>query len=359
MTIIGARPQFIKAAAFSRALKKYKDTLVSHIIVHTGQHYDEAMSDVFFQELEIGRPDYNLEIGSGSHGAMTGKMLERIESLILQHSPDWVLVYGDTNSTLAGALAAAKLRVKIAHVEAGLRSFNMNMPEEINRILTDKISTLLFCPTQLAVDNLHKEGISKGIFLVGDVMYDVAVNFAAIAQRKSDILNILGLKERDFILATCHRAENTDDLNRLTHILRALSAIAQKSKLVLPVHPRTKKVIEKSGMEHYLQNIIITQPVSYLDMVMLEKNAKAIITDSGGVQKEAFFYEVPCITTRDETEWEETVEYGWNILTGADFEKIMHAYDNMHNRTMKPCQPYGDGHAAEKILEKMLNANII
>jgi len=357
LTIVGARPQFIKAAAFARALRGHEGPPIQHILVHTGQHYDDMMSDVFFRELDIGAPDHNLGVAGGSHGAMTGRMLERIEALLMERRPDWVLIYGDTNSTLASALAASKLHIRVAHVEAGLRSFNMRMPEEINRIVADKLSTLLFCPTEAAVHNLHQEGIHQGVHLVGDVMYDVALQFAKVAERDSTAISRLGLAGKDYVLTTCHRAENTDDPARLTGILKALDAVAQTHAVVMPIHPRTRQKIEQLGLQGLLGRIQVIDPLSYLDMVMLEKNATAIVTDSGGMQKEAFFYEVPCITTRDETEWVETVETGWNVLTGADTDRIVSAFQRRGHRSPAALRPYGDGRAAELILSHMQAAH--
>lgn len=355
MTIIGARPQFIKAAAFENALKTHSDRSIQHILVHTGQHFDEKMSSVFFRELDIGEPTYNLGVSGGTHGEMTGRMLIQVEKLLLECPPDWVLVYGDTNSTLASALAAAKLQIPIAHVEAGLRSFNMAMPEEINRVLVDRVSTLLFCPTDSAVENLRKEGVVHGVSQVGDVMYDVALQFAARADLESNVLRRLDLIKGSYVLATCHRAENTDDLSRLTEILSALNTIATEAIVVMPIHPRTKSKISHFGLTKLIENVIVIEPLSYLDMVQLEKNAAAIITDSGGMQKEAFFYKVPCITTRDETEWIETVENNWNVLTGAVSETIINAYHGIGLRNPNECNPYGNGQAAEYILTKMLS----
>ena len=357
MTIVGARPQFIKAAGFARALRGHDGPPIRHVLVHTGQHYDDMMSDVFFRELDIGTPDHNLGVAGGTHGAMTGKMLERIEALLMERRPDWVLIYGDTNSTLASALAASKLHIRVAHVEAGLRSFNMRMPEEVNRIVADKLSTLLFCPTQAAVDNLRQEGIVQGVHLVGDVMYDVALQFAEIAERKSQAIATLGLREKAYVLATCHRAENTDDPARLTGILKALDRMARSHAVVLPIHPRTRQKIEQLGLNALLSNLRVIDPLSYLDMVMLEKHAYAIVTDSGGVQKEAFFYQVPCITTRDETEWVETVDTGWNVLTGADADRIMGAFEGIAQRAPATLSPYGDGHAADLILQHIQAAH--
>lgn len=357
VTIVGARPQFIKAAAFAHALRGHAGPPIKHVLVHTGQHYDDMMSNVFFRELYIGAPDHNLGVAGGSHGAMTGRMLEKIESLLLERQPDWVLIYGDTNSTLASALAASKLHIRVAHVEAGLRSFNMRMPEEINRIVADKLSTLLFCPTETAVHNLRQEGIVQGVHQVGDVMYDVALQFAEIAERNSTAISRMGLTGQPYVLATCHRAENTDDPDRLAGILKALDAMAETHAVVLPIHPRTRQKIDQLGFERLLGRIQVVDPLSYLDMVMLEKNAAVIVTDSGGVQKEAFFYQVPCITTRDETEWVETVETGWNVLSGANADSIINAFQQIGHRTPSALHPYGDGHAAESILKHILATN--
>jgi UDP-GlcNAc3NAcA epimerase len=322
LTIVGARPQFIKLAPFSKVLR---ENGINEIIVHTGQHYDENMNDLFFKELEIPEPDYNLGIGSGNHGEQTGRMLIEIEKVILKENPDLVIVYGDTNSTLAGALAASKLHIKLAHVEAGLRSFNKRMPEEINRVLTDHVSDILFCPTQTAVENLKNEGITKGVYLVGDVMFDALLHFSKISDMKSNILERLNIKPKEYYLATIHRAENTDNYERLKNILIAFSKMDEK--VVFPIHPRTRKMISYYGLGDLLENdnVKVIDPVGYLDMLKLEKNAKAILTDSGGVQKEAFWLKVPCITLRDETEWVETVNLGWNRLVGSNVEKILEA----------------------------------
>jgi UDP-GlcNAc3NAcA epimerase len=308
VTVVGARPQFIKAAAISRVIRDDYAGKIEEVLVHTGQHYDENMSKVFFEELDIPQPRYNLEISGGQHGAMTGRMLEAVENVLLQEKPDWVLIYGDTNSTLAGALAAAKLHIPVAHVEAGLRSFNMRMPEEINRILADRVSSLLFCPTETAVNNLKLEGVSQGVHNVGDVMYDVALFYRDRARQQSRVLQTLGVSSGGFALATCHRAENTDDPQRLGEILSALAEVAGQMPLVLPLHPRTRKLVGEYGLSQHLKALIVTEPLPFLDMVALEQAARIILTDSGGVQKEAFFYGVPCITMRDETEWVETVE---------------------------------------------------
>lgn len=350
VTIVGARPQFIKAAAISREILKHSGK-VEEVMVHTGQHYDPNMSQVFFDELEIPAPKYNLEVSGGNHGAMTGRMLEGIEQILLNEKPDWVLIYGDTNSTLAGALAAAKLHIPVAHVEAGLRSFNMRMPEEVNRILADRVSMLLLCPTQVAIENLAREGVVEGVHNVGDVMYDVALYYRERAKAQSKVLQIHGLHEKGFALATCHRAENTDDPARLEGIVSALAEIAIDMPVVLPLHPRTRKLLQQFGLEYHLSTLIVVDPLSFLDMVALEQAAKMILTDSGGVQKEAFFYQVPCITMRDETEWVETVELGWNRVVGASREAILAAYAAMATNTPEAGgKPYGEGRAAERIL---------
>jgi len=322
LTVVGARPQFIKLAPLSKILR---ENGISEIIVHTGQHYDENMNDLFFKELEIPEPDYNLGIGSGNHGEQTGRMLIEIEKIMLKEKPDLVIVYGDTNSTLAGALAASKLHIKLAHVEAGLRSFNKRMPEEINRVLTDHVSDILFCPTQTAVENLKNEGITNGVYLVGDVMFDALLHFSKISDMKSNVLERLNIKPKEYYLATIHRAENTDNYERLKNILTAFSKMDEM--VVFPIHPRTRKMINYYGLDDLLENdnVKVIDPVGYLDMLKLEKNAKAILTDSGGVQKEAFWLKVPCITLRDETEWVETVNLGWNRLVGSDVEKILEA----------------------------------
>jgi UDP-N-acetylglucosamine 2-epimerase len=321
VSIVGARPQFVKAAVLSRELRKEH----IEILVHTGQHYDANMSDVFFQEMEIPKPNYNLNIGSSNHGEQTGAMLKGIEEVLLKEKPDWCLVYGDTNSTLSGALAAVKLHIKVAHVEAGLRSFNRRMPEEINRILTDHISDLLLCPTQTAVNNLKQEGITKGVHLVGDVMYEALMWAVEKARTHSSILRDLKLTSKNYMLATVHRAENTDNPERLNNILTAFNQITDT--LIWPVHPRTrKKLIELDWQPE--KHIILIEPLGYLDMANLEENARLIITDSGGIQKEAFWMQVPCVTLREETEWVETVESGWNTLTSTNQEKILESINS-------------------------------
>lgn len=350
LTIVGARPQFIKAAAVSRAIGDSYKSLVEEVIVHTGQHFDENMSQVFFDELDIPRPAYNLEISGGRHGAMTGRMLASIEEVLLGEKPDWVLIYGDTNSTLAGALAAVKLHIPVAHVESGLRSFNMRMPEEVNRILADRVSKLLFCPTETALANLANEGITSGVSHVGDVMFDVALYYSERARVLSNVLARFGLQTGAYVLATCHRAENTDEPERLENIVTALAEIAQSLPVVFPLHPRTRHLLAKNQLGAKLGKVLLVDPLPFLDMVALEQAAKVIITDSGGVQKEACFYGVPCITLRDETEWSETVESGWNQLVGARREKIISAYEHLTIPQTGITTAYGDGNAAKKIL---------
>ena len=350
LTIIGARPQFIKAAVVSKAIAK-SGTITEHIL-HTGQHFDPNMSDVFFDEMKIPRPIYRLDCGVGSHAEMTAKMLIEIEKAIVANKPDFVMVFGDTNSTLAGALTAAKLHIPVIHVEAGLRSFNKKMPEEINRILTDHVSEYLFCPTKQAVENLHKESIFNNVFYVGDVMYDAILAFNEVAARKSKILTELTIFPKQYFLATVHRAENTDKKEKLEQILSAFSQIASpQSPVILPLHPRTKECIRKFGLQKRIpESIKITEPVGYLDMIMLEKNANIIFTDSGGMQKEAYFQKVPCITLRNETEWIETVSAGWNQLVGHKMENILKAISLVNNPKTE-IQDYGEGNSAEKIIE--------
>lgn len=352
LTVVGARPQFIKAATVSRAIRNASHSEVVETIVHTGQHYDENMSGIFFEELDIPSPDYNLGISDMSHGAMTGRMLEAIETVIRQEMPDCVLVYGDTNSTLAGALAAAKLHVPVAHVEAGLRSFNVRMPEEINRIVADRISTLLFCPTEAAVGNLAKEGMTVGVQNVGDVMYDAVLHYGERAKLGSPVYRDLGLRERGFVLATCHRQENTESPDRMSEIVAALVQISRELPVVFPMHPRTRKRLSELDLDAKLSQLYVVEPLSYLEMIGLEQGARGIVTDSGGVQKEAFFFGVPCITMRDETEWGETVDSGWNRLAGADAKRIISAYEvqKKFDVTAVRTEFYGDGRAAEKIL---------
>lgn len=352
VTIVGARPQFIKASAISREIRDHRQGRIEEVLVHTGQHYDENMSGVFFEELGIPAPKHNLNIAGGTHGVMTGRMLEAIEGILLQERPDWVLIYGDTNSTLAGALAAAKLHIPVAHVEAGLRSFNMRMPEEVNRILSDRVSNLLLCPTETAVRNLAHEGIVTGVHNVGDVMFDVALYYGDQARQRSSIMQKLGLAEKDFFLATCHRAENTDDPARLTEIVAALGAISASKAVVLPLHPRTRKLIDAAGLGTLLNKVQVVEPLAFLDMIALEQGATAVLTDSGGVQKEAFFYKTPCITLRDETEWVETVDSGWNRLVGADRNRILDAVASLTIPDVAAPQ-FGHGDAAKRSLDHL------
>ncbi|WP_318231850.1 non-hydrolyzing UDP-N-acetylglucosamine 2-epimerase [Cupriavidus ulmosensis] len=353
LTIIGARPQFIKAAAVSRAFRR--SALFSEVIVHTGQHFDSNMSDIFFDELEIPHPDYNLGIGGGSHGQNTGRMIEAIEKVMVEERPDWILVYGDTDSTLAGAIAAVKLHIPLVHVEAGLRSFNNRMPEETNRKLTDHVSTLLLVPNVVALGNLDAEGIRGAhVMNVGDVMYDAALIFSAKAERESRVLDDLGLAPKQYILATVHRQENTDVRERLESILRAFAAACQP--VVLPLHPRTRQRVAQMGLS-IPGNVKVVDPVGYLDMVMLEKNASLIATDSGGVQKEAYFHQVPCITLRDETEWVELVELGWNRLASPASEGFKAVFSSIPAAGRLDAMPYGDGHAAELIAKVIAEHN--
>jgi UDP-GlcNAc3NAcA epimerase len=358
LTVVGARPQFIKTAMVSHALRGRTD--VRDLIVHTGQHYDKNMSNIFFNELDIPKPDYNLGIGSATQGVQTGKMLEAIEHVLINEKPKCVVVYGDTNSTLAGALAAIKLHIPVVHVEAGLRSFNRRMPEEINRILTDHVSDLLLAPTKTAVKNLMHEGFGQDrVFFVGDVMYDAALFYAKRAEANSSVLERLGLASNGYILATIHRAENTDNPKRLSSIFEAFSVVSKEVPVVIPMHPRTQAVLQQEGSyQKVTHNIYVVDPVGYLDMVMLEKNSLLIATDSGGVQKEAFFYKVPCVTLRDETEWTELVEMGWNrVVSPTSYQVIVEAIENAlsyHNGSNGP-SPYGDGTAATKITQHIIN----
>ena len=348
LTILGARPQFIKAGSVSREIAKHNE--IEEVIVHTGQHYDANMSDIFFDEMKIPKPNYFLGIGGKSHGAMTGQMIEKIEEVVLKEKPDWVMVYGDTNSTLAGAIVASKVHVKLAHIEAGLRSFNMNMPEEINRILTDRISNILFCPTETAVQNLKNEGYENfncKIVKSGDVMQDGAIFYKKLATKPC--INI----KNDFVLCTIHRAENTDDDNRLTDIFKALNEIAKEKQVILPLHPRTKKIIENLKLN--IQNLTVIEPVGYLEMVWLIDNCSLIMTDSGGLQKEAYFFEKQCITLRDETEWVELVDNGFNTLVGADYNKILNAYRSIEIFKNLDIDLYGNGIASSKIINEILN----
>ncbi len=353
VTILGARPQFIKAASISREIMRVNEKSnvkkIEEIIVHTGQHFDTNMSEIFFEEMKIPKPHYNLNINGMGHGAMTGQMLEKIEEVLIKERPDWVLVYGDTNSTLAGALAASKLHIKIAHVEAGLRSFNMKMPEEINRILTDRMSTVLFCPTDTSIDNLHREGYEGfdcHIVKSGDVMQDGALYYAGLESTQTR-------RDTPFVLATIHRAENTDDISRLSAIIDALNEISKSTAVTVPLHPRTKKIIHDQNIQ-LNDNIEVIDPVGYLEMISLIKNSTMILTDSGGLQKEAFFFKKPCITLRDETEWVELVSHNFNLLAGADKQKIVKAYSSHKFNDDYEIDLYGKGKASVKIVSELL-----
>jgi len=374
ITIIGARPQIIKASAFSRAVKNHFHDQIEEILVHTGQHYDENMSDVFFNEMGIPQPQYNLAVGSGSHGAQTGKMIEGLESIFLSEKPDAVLVYGDTNSTIAGALAATKIHIPVIHVEAGLRSFNKSMPEEINRISCDHMSTLLFTPTQTGLTNLSKEGFGitptkkatldhPGVYLCGDVMYDNSLYFSEVSSLKSTILSDLKIQPNEYILSTIHRDSNTDIAENLENIFRGLLTVAKESNLtvVLPLHPRTKSKLESTLSKELYNQVIendiikIIPPAGFLDIIALEKNARLIITDSGGLQKEAYFFKKPCLILRPQTEWIEIVENGNAELVGADFSKIVTGGKRLLSREDYTYPSlYGDGKAAEFIGTKIL-----
>lgn len=352
LTVIGARPQFVKAAALNREFAKHSD--IEEILVHTGQHFDANMSDIFFDEMEIPKPKYNLDINSVGHGAMTGRMLEGIEEILLKEKPDLLLVYGDTNSTIAGALAAKKLHIKVAHVEAGLRSFNMEMPEEVNRILTDRISDYLLCPTQTAVDNLMKEGyknINTIIEKTGDVMQDAANFYAQKSEQKSTIVKEINLNK--YILTTLHRAENTDDKERLSNIVEALNEIHQTiCPIVLPLHPRTKKKLESFKLE---LKVKIINPVGYFDMIELIKNSSLVMTDSGGLQKEAFFFKKNCVTMRDQTEWVELITADVNVLVGANKNQIIQQSKKMLNKISDfTLDLYGNGMASKNIAETII-----
>lgn len=360
ITIIGARPQFIKAAAVSRAIISHNQInklKIEEKIIHTGQHYDENMSHIFFKDLQIPEPSWQLQCNHGSHAKMTAYMLAEIEPVLISEQPDYVLVYGDTNSTLAGALTAAKLHIPVIHVEAGLRSFNKQMPEEINRIMTDHISTYLFCPTFAAVQNLKNENITLNVFHVGDVMYDAACMFGMMAEKNSTILSSLQLTPKQFYLCTIHRAENTDNQERLSGIIQAMFEIASADfPVILPLHPRTKVYFEKYKLNELIaknKNIQLIEPVNYLDMIRLEKQAATIFTDSGGIQKEAYFHRTPCITLREETEWVETIKAGWNQLAGYQAENIVAC---LNRQTLKSdIQEYGNGNASKKIIDLLIN----
>lgn len=344
-TVVGARPQFVKALPVSLALRG----LVQEVLIHTGQHYGKDMSDIFFEELGLAEPQYNLGVGSGPNGQQTGRMLEAIERVLLKEEPDMVLVYGDTNSTLAGALAAAKLEMPLAHVEAGLRSYDRAMPEEVNRVVTDHVADILFCPTTVAVMNLRREGIENGVEEVGDVMYDSALYFGNVAEKSSKILEELELEPQGYLLATVHRAGNTDVPANLAALAEAL--ISSGEPIIFPVHPRTRKELQALGLLGRLEKsaVRLVRPLGYLDFLKLEKYARKIITDSGGVQKEAYFFAIPCITLRENTEWVETVESGWNLVAGLDKETIVAAIRNFTPAQSSRKDFYGDGEAAKRI----------
>jgi UDP-N-acetylglucosamine 2-epimerase len=342
LTVVGARPQFIKAAPFSRAVRQRH----TEVIVHTGQHYDASMSGVFFEELHIPEPDHHLGVGSGTHATQTARILERLEPVIQREAPDRLVIYGDTNSTLAAALAAAKLGVPVAHVEAGLRSYVRDMPEEINRVVADHVSAYLFAPTQTAVDNLAREGIAAGVTLTGDIMYDALLENAPIAAKRSNVLRDLALTPGGYALATVHRAANTDDPARLADIIDALALL--REPVILPLHPRTRAALMGTDIE-VEPPVRIVDPAGYIDMLALEQNARMILTDSGGVQKEAYLLGVPCVTLREETEWLETLEGSWNVLAGADAERIL-AAARRPRPTGTPPSVFGDGHAAAKMV---------
>ena len=382
VTIVGARPQFIKAAAVSRAIRALNDRRGFHdlreskkriqeILVHTGQHYDYSMNQIFFEELALPIPDHHLGVGSGSHAQQTAMMLERVESILEREKVDGVLVYGDTNSTLAGALAAAKMNTPVAHVEAGLRSYNRSMPEETNRVLADHLSTFLFCPTALAVRNLSREGIRNGkekvVKNVGDVMYDSILYYSGLAEKKSTILKDLnlfapssGLRTANYCVATLHRAGNTDDPKRLRAILQALDEIGRESPVILPLHPRTRKMMKTYQFRVQGKRIRLVEPVSYLNMIQLMRHARVVLTDSGGVQREAYWLRVPCLVLREETEWVETVNTGWNLLVGADTKKIVEGLKRLQGS--KPPERkrelFGDGKASEQIVQILLGRQV-
>lgn len=354
VTILGARPQFIKAGTVSREIAKYSD--IEEVIIHTGQHFDVNMSDIFFDEMKIPTPNYNLNINSLEHGAMTGQMIEKIEEILFKEKPNWVMIYGDTNSTIAGSLAASKLHIRIAHIEAGLRSFNIDMPEEVNRILTDRISSILFCPTDTAIQNLKNEGYPNQLTTknyqliqnVGDVMQDGALFYRDFSIKPK--VKLCG----EYILTTVHRAENTDHPQRLESIFKALNEIAKETQIVLPLHPRTRNILNKRKQK-YSTNITIIEPVGYLEMIYLIENSKLVITDSGGLQKEAFFFKKPCITLRDETEWVELIEHKFNVLAGAEKIRILNSYNSFEFNTNFNINLYGGGKASQKIIETLLN----
>lgn len=354
LTVVGARPQFIKACMLSKQFESQAS--IKEVMVHTGQHYDDNMSSVFFEQLKLPKPNYNLGVGSGTHGKQTAVMLTELEQVMFVEKPDIVLVYGDTNSTLAGSLAASKLHIPVAHVEAGLRSFNKKMPEEINRVLTDHLSSWLFCPSQTAIENLKQEGIQKGVIETGDIMYDAVLYYKPFALQYSTIMTDLKLKPKDYYLATIHRAENTDDPQKLKALLEAFEQLDHP--VIFPLHPRTKYKIQQWNLNDLIcsANIKIVEPLNYFDMISVESQAKVILTDSGGVQKEAYMLGVPCVTLRDETEWVETVHAGWNQLTGANTRSILEAVRTIKTPKDRPFL-FGDGSASKKICEILATAN--
>lgn len=353
VTVVGARPQFIKAAAVSRKLRRENQ----EILVHTGQHYDANMSDIFFDELKIPYPDINLGAGSGSHGKQTAEMLVGIEEILIREEPDYLMVYGDTNSTLAGALAASKLHIPVVHVEAGLRSYNMRMPEEQNRVLTDHISTILFCPTDSATENLKKEGIGQGVYQIGDVMCDAVLFYSKLMEEQDQtyyfqrLQGLYGRAEaaKEWYLATVHRAENTDDIEKVEKILSAFERM--DAKVLFPVHPRTRHFVDTLREKHHYENILFVQPMGYLDMLYFTKNAKKVVTDSGGLQKEAYILNTPCVTVRDQTEWVETLDGQFNVLAKPDTEDILNKVNHVRPDPGRHRDYYGSGDAAEKICE--------
>ena len=356
ITIIGTRPQFVKASTVSAQIRKFYKNKIEEVIVHTGQHFDKEMSLNFFNDLKIPNPKYNLKVNELTHAKMTSKMMEKIEKLIIDELPDLILLYGDTNSTLAGALVASKMNIPIAHVEAGLRSYNMKMPEEINRIISDKLSTLLFCPTKIAVSNLKKEGISKNVYMVGDVMLDLALSIEKNKNEELYELKKYKLCSKKFAIFTCHREENVKNYKNLKKILWNIKRLSQKIKIIFPIHPGTKKLVNEYSLKEFIKDVIVVEPLSYFKMMKLIQSSMAVITDSGGLQKEAFFYKIPCITIRNETEWVETVNLGLNYIVGLSYKKLNDAIDNILNSKSirNVSSPYGDGNAAKKIIEKIL-----
>lgn len=370
LSIVGARPQFVKAAMVCAAIRgrnrrRAPSRRIQHCLVHTGQHYAHVMSGVFFDQLPLPKPDYALEVGSGTHGVQTAAMLERIEGVLLKEKPDVAVVYGDTNSTVAGALAAAKLHIPVAHVEAGLRSFNRQMPEELNRVATDHLSDFLLCPTPTAVENLRREGIVKGVCLTGDVMLDAVLSFRGLAARCSKLFDKLGVRPGEYALTTIHRAENTDDRDRLEEIVKTLARLGRP--VVFPMHPRVRQRLAQSPEYRALRRVLerapglrLTEPVSYLEMLLLEEYARVVLTDSGGVQKEAYFLGVPCLTLREETEWVETLEGNWNRVVGTSPAKVVPLVESLwSNNGARPKRPrdlaiFGDGAASERVVRALL-----